>query len=235
MKFPHNTSTKKILILAALVLFFLTAGILRSTAQQTRPQFLITWRAESYAPPQFEGKILPTANSPITASFELFDGGGLVDLSKQTIHWYINNRLVGGGRGVQTIKFIAPSDAPDILGLRIQIPEFPGGFLLKVAQIPIVRPEAVIEAPYPDGQFSNVPLTVKGTPYFFNVKDPTFLSFVWSVNRETPQTSESPSELVVDLNPDAVSGSSLNIGLTIQNPANRLDSSSSNITLTLIK
>ena len=121
--------------LSALCLFFFLSN---AQAQQARPQFLLTWQTQSYTPAQFQGKALPTANSQITASAELINGGKILDISKNTIYWYLNDNLLSSGAGAQTVVFNAPptSDS-DHLELRVQLPDYEGSTLLKTVNIPL--------------------------------------------------------------------------------------------------
>ncbi len=70
-------------IIGAAILFLILTGffLAGAQAQTTGPQLMVTWKARTYAPPGFDGKIMPTANSAITASVELIDGGKIIDLS----------------------------------------------------------------------------------------------------------------------------------------------------------
>src|SRR3989344_1231504 len=96
------------------ILTFLAGGIFFLNFPWSRPQtvtgphLMITWRAESYVPSDFSGKILPTANSPIVAALELILNNKITDLSGQTIYWYANNEFMGGGAGTRSISFLAP-------------------------------------------------------------------------------------------------------------------------------
>ena len=56
-----------------------------------------------------------------------------------------------------------------------------------------------------------------GSPYFFNADKMSDFGFSWTVNGETAASAENPRGFVVNLNPDAPIGSTLNIGLTINN------------------
>ena len=150
----------------------------------------------------------------------MINKGGLSDISGQTIYWYLNNRLIEGGRGIQNIKFIAPDLAPDLISLRAQIPNYPGGFLIKEIEIPVVRPEVVIESPYPDNKFRDPSIGLKALPYFFNIKDPSVLNYLWRVNGKAAEGALVPSELAAKINPDARAGSTININVTIENSAN---------------
>src|SRR3989344_5475428 len=79
--------TRKLSYAVCFAVVFLAASFLLSSAQQSQPQFFITWRAQNYAPANYSGKILPAANSPVTASFEILNPltGKFVDLSTAII------------------------------------------------------------------------------------------------------------------------------------------------------
>lgn len=210
---------KRFVYVFCFAFLFFAMWFSHGSAQQSQPQFLFSWRADTYAPPGFNGKVLPSPGSLITVSFEVVQGGKLANLSKQTIYWYVNDSLVSNVPGKQTITFSAPNFAPDVLNVRVQLPEYAGGLLSPLIKIPLVPPEAVIESAYPGGNFMGFSATVKGLPYFFNVQSPLELSFTWNVNGETPAGAEDPTNLSVGLNPDAPIGATLSIGLTVQDPS----------------
>jgi len=222
-----------ILSLAALVFYLFCGNPTKSRAQQLGPRFFATWQAFSYAPSSFSGKVMPISNSPIAVSFELIDPatGKLIDVRNQTVYWYINDKFFKGGQGIQSIFFRLPTRTSGIIDVRIQLPSFRNELQLKTIKIPIVRPEAVIEAPYADNKFQSTFVQLTGVPYFFNTKAPSALNFRWTVNGEAPPNAENPEVLGVNLNPDAPAGSSLNVSLTIQNPANISETAIKNINL----
>ncbi|GEM_PF-501598 len=250
---------KKIFFALAFAIYLVSAGVLKGSAQQSEPQFLVTWSAKSYVPPQFKGKILPAAGSLVTVSFELLDNGKLIDLSRPfvysclnsftgavvthqdvpVIYWYLNDVLVKGGTNQQTVAFYVPTAVSGALDLKIQIPNYEKGcfsdFVFSETQIPVASPEVVIEAPYPNGNFTTTSFVVTGVPYFFGVASPAELSYTWNVNGETPPNAENPEELNVALNPDAPSGSTVSIGLSIQNPKNPSESGGASLGLTYLK
>ncbi|MEK9180480.1 MAG: hypothetical protein AAB897_03650 [Patescibacteria group bacterium] len=215
----------KFIVVAALVALFFAAQFLSAQAQ-AQPYLWITWHAESYAPPGFGGKILPTAGSPITASFEVIGGGKPANVSAQTVYWYLNNELISNKAGTKTVKFNAPSRTSALLDLRIELPTYPGGLLLRTARIPVVSPEAVIEAPYPDKAFSGAQIKATGRPYFFNIQNISELNFSWSVDGQTPGSLERPQELIVNLDPSSPMGTAVNLALTILNAKNQAESGS---------
>lgn len=209
---------KKILFSLLLAIGLIGIGIFRASAQQSGPQFLITWSAKSYAPSGFTGKLLPTANSPITVSFELLDGGKIVDLSGKTIYWYLNDEFVEGTAGQRTINVIAPTYAPNAINLRVQIQNYKGSLLFQEIDIPVVPPEAVIESSFPSQKFTGSSLRLSAAPYFFNVSSLRSLNFQWGVNGQTPLNAENPQNLTINLNAGAPLGSNINVDLSVQNP-----------------
>jgi len=108
------------------------------------PTFLITWKTTgSYVPAFYQGKALPTYGSNITASLELISPQGKVlDLSGQTIYWYANDNLVGGGVGVKQVTFPPLGSAPNSLNLRVTLPNYDGAYLVHAVNIPMVLPVA---------------------------------------------------------------------------------------------
>ena len=195
--FSRKTALVSFLALATCSFFVVRAAT--ASAQTTGgPQFLLTWQATgSYVPPGYPGKALPNLISKINASFELIENGKPLNISQQTIYWYQNDVLIGGGTGVQHISFSSFGGAPNFITLKVELPSYNGNLLIHEIQIPIIQPKAVIEAQHPSGQFSGNPLTLRATPYFFDVADPSALSYVWSVNGTAVTASENPDLLQV--------------------------------------
>ncbi|MBU6500455.1 MAG: hypothetical protein KGJ89_01325 [Patescibacteria group bacterium] len=212
-------------IFAALLL------IREARAQQSTPQFLVTWRANSYVPADYRGKIMPTTNSLINVSFELLVGGKPADISKQTVYWYLNDDLLAGGAGMQSIGFV-PNGITDTASIRIQIPNYATNLLVDNIDIPLVSPEAVIYSPYPNGSFSGNSLQVSAIPYFFNTTTPSSLNYSWTVNDQSPTNLEDPSKLTVNLNPSTPPGSEFDVGLSINGTRNSSEAASANEILT---
>jgi len=202
----------------------IVAGLLvslgASHAFAATPQVLITWKTSgSYVPPGYLGKALPTYNSEITASLEIISNGKLVDLSGQTIYWYLNNTdtLIGGGVGAQSITFPPLGTPPNVTTLEVELPYYPGGFLIHTVSIPMVQPQTVINAPYPNGRFSSNPVTVSALPYFFNIASPSDLSYAWSVNGQAGSNTENPNIAQITLPQGTAAGTSFGISLTVDN------------------
>jgi len=199
--------------------FFLVTTPFTHAQTTSGPQFLVTWKASnSYIPPSYIGKALPSYASNITASLEIVDQGKIVDLSPQTIYWYLNDNLIGGGGGIQTVTFPTIGTPPDSLALKIELPSYAGGYLTHTINIPFVSPQVVLYAPLPDGKFSQNPLMVDALPYFFNTTSTANLSYTWAVNGQTGGGAENPQEAQITLPTGTSSGTNLDVSITVENP-----------------
>jgi hypothetical protein len=200
-------------------LFITPTANAAQTSASASPTFLITWKTTgSYIPSFYIGKALPTYGSKITASLVLISPQGkILDLSGQTIYWYVNDNLVGGGVGVQQATFPPIGDAPNTANLRVTIPNYNGAYLVHAVNIPMVLPEVVVYAPYPNGQFTQNPVAVEAVPYFFNVTDPSSLSYSWSVNGQSGANAENPEVAEITLPQGTQSGTSVAASLSVEN------------------
>ena len=209
-----------ILALGAFSILTPLAPAARAQTAASSPTFLITWKTTgSYIPSFYAGKALPTYGSKITASLELISAQGkALNLSGQTIYWYANDNLIGGGVGVQQVTFPPLGDAPNNLNLRVTIPNYNGSYLIHAINIPMVKPETVIYAPYPNGQFSQNPISVMALPYFFNISDPSGLAYTWSVNGQNGSNAENPEAAQITLPSGTQSGTALDVSLSVKNP-----------------
>jgi hypothetical protein len=219
---PSRTILKKVVFWGGIILIFGASFSLGPAYAQTSssPWFLITWETTgSYIPPFYQGKALPTYGSKITASLELVSSQGkILDLSGQTIYWYVDDNLVGGGVGVQQATFPPIGNAPNAVNLRVTIPNYNGAYLVHTITIPMVLPEVVVYAPYPNGQFSQNSITVMALPYFFNIPSPSNLSYTWSVNGQNGTNAENPEEAQITLPQGTQSGTNLAVSLSVENP-----------------
>src|SRR4051812_25715047 len=91
-------------LIAAFIFFFSVAG--QSNAQGQGPQFLLTWKAlNSYVPASYNGKALPSHDSPVSVSLEIISGGKVANLKGVTINWYLDGGPLAGGVGLQHVVF----------------------------------------------------------------------------------------------------------------------------------
>jgi hypothetical protein len=221
---------KKYLTLFALALLLLSTK--QARAAENDPQFLVTWKTDTYTPAQYAGKALPTSKSRITISFDLIDNGTLVDLSKQPVRWFYGRNLVDAKQGLQTISIKLPEFIDGDKNFRIEIPSLKDTVLTYSVNIPIVQPEAVIEWPSLTNTLTTQSVEMRGLPYFFNVSDPGFLNFAWQVNGKTPLGTQSPDTLNLSLDTNTPTNTPIEIGLKIKNPQGVLEKDESFLELT---
>jgi hypothetical protein len=199
-----------------------------ANAQTSGPQLFITWRAlNSYAPAGYPGKILPNQTSQIAASLQVTNNGKPVDLSGQTVYWYQNDNLLGGGIGTQRFTFRPYGEAPNTITLKVELPDYPGGLLIHEINIPIVQPQAIIEAPYPRGNLTTNSAMVQALPYFFATSSTAPLTFTWAVNGQTVTSAENPQSLKISLPQSTPVGYGVAVTLTVQNSADSTSASAS--------
>ncbi len=211
---------KKLVLAGLLSLgFFAVATPLVQAQTSSNPQFLVTWKAVgSYIPPSYVGKALPSYGSNITASFELVSQGKILNIQNETIYWYLDDNLIGGGEGIQSITFPPIGAAPDSLELKIQLPDYAGGYLTHTIEIPFVTPQVVLYSPFPGSKFSTNPLTISALPYFFNVSSTSNLSYTWAVNGQTGGGAENPEEAQVTLPGGTPAGTGIDVSVKVENP-----------------
>ena len=231
------TQCQKFLLCIFLVFaLYILSSISSSAFAQTSIQFLTSWQAQNYAPSWYQGKIFATRGVPIEISFEMLDKGKIIDLSKTIVRWYVNDKLVANednGLGLKTLKIIAPDYAGHETNIRIAIVNYlSGDTLYKNIAIPIVAPEAVINAPYADRKIGFGQSVFTATPFFFNVKNLDNLSVDWSTAEQNAGGQLSWS-LNLNIEPTTPSGSIINLSVAIKNALNELESAAKNIQLQL--
>lgn len=215
-----------------LAAFLPVAGL----AQTAEPIPVISWKARSYAPAEFQGKPLPISNTPILASLEVFAGGKKADISNYRIYWYLNDRLIDRGVGLQSVSVRAPQLLNGgVVSLRAKIDDYPGFQISKNINIPITTPGAAIKRSSAGDKFFSKTLEFEAVPYFFNITDIPSLSFSWKVNGESVSAAENPQKLIVTINDDAASGAMLNVEALISNPMEYFEFAKAQKSLTFSK
>ncbi len=135
------------------------------------PTATLTWKVSGYAPARYAGKILPIAGSSITAALMITTTGIVANPSGYTVRWYVDGNMITTKSGSTPFSFSAPRTGKDTIVLRASIPDYQGQTLDVFADIPVVRPEIVINrARYPE----LIPLF-----YFFSVRNPSDLTVTW--------------------------------------------------------
>ncbi len=216
------------------IFYFLNSNIVNAANQE----FLVSWQADSYAPSWYQGKILPTKDTNINVRFDLINNGKIVDLSKNKIRWYVNDKLIineNSGLGIKTFNTVISDYPGQETEIRISIFDYNGATLDKIIRIPIVNPEVVITTPY-FGNFVSVGENLfRAIPFFFNINgDLQNLSVNWSVNNNQQEGYFiNPWQLKLNVDSRTSAGTSLFVGIKIQNIINAIETASKNINLTV--
>jgi hypothetical protein len=197
----------------------MTRGV---AGQSSGAEMHITWHAQTYAPPTYTGKLLPTAGARVTASVFAIQNGKLLDLTGKTIYWYVDDEFIEGSGNKQTVEFRVPKDKNGTVAeLMVRLPDTAGG-LVNSLDIPIVAPQVAIDAPFPRGVVAGPSFRVRARAYFFNTPSPAFLAYSWSVNgKESP--AEDPENLAVSIEPDSTPGLPIRLSLNVKNPISFLE------------
>lgn len=218
MNYKQNNKITVMVIVMVVIMVFL---VLNLTKAQTEPEFLITWKANSYVPPDYQGKILPIENSVITMALELIENGRIADLSRNEIRWSIGDE-VQSAFGKKSFSFqIGQFNRAD-QRIRVEILNYRGRILEKFIEIPLAKPEVFIQ------NLGNNAFEAK--PYFFNVNNLKQLIFSWSVNGQNAAgTVENPQILQLKINGQPINP--IEIKLRVSNLLNEIESASANFTL----
>ena len=189
---------------------------------QIAPEFMITWKSNSYVPASYAGKIMPTRNTPINISLELKEDGKLANLSKNEVRWFVNNKLKQSGVGLKNFTFAPELTANQPQIIRIAIINYRGTDLTKTIAIPLANPEVVVTS-----IGANV---FKAFSYFFNIDKINDLKWEWSANNiKATGTAQEPDVLTLDIQGGRL-GDTVDLKLTvIQDILNSLETASYSI------
>ena len=177
----------------------------------------IDWSTNTYAPAGFYGKLLPTSGSEVSAWVVIFVNGKPVSPSAYSIRWYIDDQLFQSGKGLNTITFKAPKATSIIKNLQARVQSPSGNLSVANIQVPIINPMVAIKSNYPGGVFTESQAKVSAIPYFFNISDPSSLSFQWSANGVTAENSENPDTAIIGLGENPQPGTTIRVQLTVTN------------------
>ncbi len=218
--------------------FYFLFFVFSADAQSSPIQFLTSWKADSYAPSWYGGKILPSLGSNIRVNFELMDNGKIVDLSGVVVRWYVDDDLMSNedeGLGIKSLKIMAPQATGDDIKVRIAVVCYKDiAELNKIVNIPVSEPEAVIDFPYYNLAINRSGNIFRALPFFFNVKDLSKFSVNWLANdRNAQESGKNPWQLDLSIDSQTPSEFEINLEAIIQNTLNPLDYANKILKLTV--
>ncbi len=212
-------TAKSFLSVFAALFFVLGITANAQTAKETDGfEFLASWRAESFVPTTYRGKVFPTQGSAVSAHIELLYNGTPVDLSGQAVRWLINGKFFLNERGAKHITYRTQTRGGDEDVIRAQLREYQGGSFEHIIIIPIARPEVVVSSPHPYRTLPTGEVAMRAIPYFFTAKTIDALSFSWKINGVRPEGSPERPDLLALINPSTVpDGAPISVFAGIQN------------------
>lgn len=211
---------RKVLALTIFILFALF-GAPFVRAQENAPQIIISWKANgSYAPPFFQGKILPTKNSSVSARLLVLENGQIANLAQTEVRWFLNNRLIGSSLGLTEIELFFSQLSGRSNSLSVTLRQYRGQDFNKSITLPIHPPKILIDESDLISIENKSAVRLRAYPFFFSVLDPTEILFKWRINRESREgIGRSGSDFFVNLSP-LESGAPLNLEVQAENMEN---------------
>ena len=189
--------------------------------------FMVDWKAKTYVPAWYEGKAFPTYQSFITIGFELIENGKVVDLSKTAIRWYVDGKLLKNetsGLGIRQVTVYNKKYGGDMASIKIAIPDYKGQALTKLLDIPVKKPEVVIDVPYAGKKVARGESLLFAWPFFFNATGAEGLSLQWKVDGNALKTSSaSNARLLFLAEGGAREGAKSTIEATVINPGKAIE------------
>lgn len=204
----------------AIAVIVMVIVMVPSSAAQQAPEMMLTWKANNYAPADYQGKILPADGTKVDMALELIDNGKLANLSGIEVRWFVNKKLSASGLGLKNFSFVADRFRGD-QAVEVNLINYKGQNLTKRVIIPVVSPEVVID----DG-----PDVFKALLYFFNIQNLSQMKITWSANGiETSGAVENPGILNLDT-AGLPSGTNINLEVTAQNLLKPIETATKSVT-----
>lgn len=215
---------KKLLLIIALGACVFTA---LSANAQSAPEILLTWQGKNYTPGWYIGRSLPIKKTGLAAAVELVYNGKIADLSKTEIRWFLGTHLYKLGLGTKIFPFATPSFTNEDRVLRVVVFDYLGQNYEKSVRIPLINPDVVIDAPYPDGKIAASLNGLKAIPFYFNAAREN-IKYSWVANNEKADAGTSANDISVDAS-RGESGSQVKISVRAFNGNDILEFADSNI------
>jgi hypothetical protein len=228
----------KIIKITVLILTILISSkylLVNSVNSQTSPQIIFSWQAYNFYPSDYLGKALPTKNSLVTVSLEVVKDNKFIDLSKNNIAWYLNNKNIARGVGLKSTVFKIESEPNQTIFVKaaIQIDEkiIESSFLL-----PVVNPQLTLNLPYPQKNiFADSSFEIKAIPYFFNINSLNQLTFFWEVNNQRQKSDTNLLNINIIGSPVLKEQQKIKIKVLAQNKIDSFETSKSEEEVFIIK
>ncbi len=205
--------------------------------------FLLTWSSDSYVPPDYEGKALPSRGSLIKVA--------AIPVKKLTAdpdqlyyRWLLDNEIVypAQGQGKSSFQFPATKWSGDSHEIESQILDEQGNLLWRgFLAVKITSPQLLLKKQ--NGGYAvqealsaatGQSLTLIAVPFFFHAQKPADLSFTWTIDQQKPEAGDekTPDQLIIKIPAGSLSSPvSKALSLFVQNKTDQLQRSTINLSI----
>ncbi len=224
-------------IIKSLITVFLSITIFivfQNARAQSLPIFLASWKAYNFIPPGFIGKALPLAEgTPVEVAFEIIQNGKIVDISKNDVKLFANNKKKAEGFGVRRFRFV--TDGSRAYEIKINVLDSRGDIQFEHRfVIPAASPEIAVSYSYPRNTIKAGVNVFQIIPYFFNISRINDLRFSWAVNGAAPEaTDKNPDQLEIAVPNDYPKNAAITISAAAQNNLRELEVANQTVTMTV--
>lgn len=194
---------------------------------QAETEFMTSWQTKTYAPAWYEGKIFPTYQSFVTAGFELIENGKVIDLSKTVVRWYVDGKLLkneANGLGIRQLTVYNKKYGGDVLSIKIILPDYKGQTVAKLFDIPVKKPEVVVDIPYAQKKVARGDNLFYAWSFFFNAASAKDLRMQWAVDGSALQAATAAEpRLLFSAGNEPRDGAKSTIEATVTNPGKAIE------------
>ncbi len=185
------------------VICYLLFGLVSVVSAQIASVELV-WEADSYTPPLYAGRALPTSDGNLRVF--AFPPSSLGTATNLIYTWKINGQVLGSMSGTDR-SMLAIKGSPFISDQLVVVDVSNGSQTVTgVVRIPYVKPTVLLyeNSPLKGVQFehalinkfvaeANSDITLVAEPYFFSTPQSQSLTYTWSVNGQTSKGVSGPS------------------------------------------
>jgi hypothetical protein len=218
------------------VLFF---GFALTTNAQSSPSLdiVLTWRAHTYYPANFNGKAEATPGAPVTIGLQVLKDGVIIDPAEMNFVWRLDGVVISRGIGLSYAEFFATATPNTHHEVRVSVSKKGNSLGEGFTTIPVRRPLLVLEHSYPDRILqSGTQVPMRLVPYFFTVSSLDDLRFFWQVDGGDYETSDGDNALVLTVGglPEGVPKQTFVITGTAQNIIREIEFANTRALFTVI-
>ncbi len=218
------------------LLLVVIVGLSMGHSAYAQNAHFLTWQANTYTPPGFLGRPLPTKGSSLVLSFQTLVP--TESFSNIPFTWYFNNRKIAEGIGKTKVATII-NERPGIYEAKVFLRHPDNTPETIITSVKVVAPEVLLTEEVgiiQRGVLYAYPrdLHFRALPFFFNATSLFDLSFIWSVGDTTSQDQnpEKPNEAIIAMPGELPPRTQTVFGVRAINLGNEKENTSQSVTVT---